>query len=63
MHSAEVASRVHVAAIPPRYQHFSAFIMPRWAEPQRHTVVSLCVCVRVCVCVCVCVCVHVCVSV
>ena len=27
-------------------------IMPRWAEPRRHTVVGLCVCV-VCVCVCV----------
>ena len=23
--------------------------MPRWAEPQRHTVVVLCVCVCVCV--------------
>ena len=27
-------------------------IMPRWAEPRRHTVVGLCVCV-VCMCVCV----------
>ena len=35
-------------------------IMPRWAEPRRHTVVGLCVCVCVlCVCVCVCVCVSV----
>ena len=35
------------------------FIIPRWAEPQRHTVVDLCVCVCMCVCVCVCVCVSV----
>ena len=28
--------------------------MPRWAEPQRHTVVVLCVCVCVCVCLSVC---------
>ena len=33
-------------------RHF--IVMPRWAEPRRHTVV-----VGVCVCVCVCVCVYV----
>ena len=29
--------------------------MPWWAEPQRHTVVGLCVCMYVCMYVCVCV--------
>ena len=30
----------------------NSIVMPRWAEPRRHTVVVLCVCVCVCVCVC-----------
>ena len=34
---------------------FGDIIMPRWAEPQKHTVVVLCVCVCMCLCVCVCV--------
>ena len=44
------------------YKHYTAVIMPQWAESQRHKIVGLrvCVCVvyvSVCVCVCVCVCV------
>ena len=39
----------------------TGIFMPQWAEPQRHTVVV--VCVRTCMCVCVCVCVCVCNSV
>ena len=30
------------------------YLMPRWAEPQRHTVVIMCACVCLSVCVCVC---------
>ena len=47
------------------YKHYTAVIMPQWAESQRHKIVGLHVCVCVCVCVlcmCLCVCVCVCVS-
>ena len=33
------------------WQVTNVVIMPRWAEPRRHTVVVMCVCVCVCVCV------------
>ena len=37
--------------LPAQYMYVAnapaVFIMPRWAEPQRHTVVGLCVCVSV----------------